>query len=57
MKWVKGIEAAVGRCPSKQVFLKIWQYSQENTSVEVSIGTPIQVYAYKYCKILNTAFL
>ena len=29
-------EAAVGRCSSKQVFLKTSQYSQENTCVRVS---------------------
>ena len=32
------IEAAVRRCSSKQVVLKISQYSQENTSVGVSFS-------------------
>ena len=33
---IRGTEAAVRRCSSKQVFLKISQYSQENTCVGVS---------------------
>ena len=35
MRWVNA-EAVVRRCSSKQVFLKISQYSQANTSVGVS---------------------
>ena len=31
-------EAAVGRCSSKMVFLKILQYSQENTCVGVFLN-------------------
>ena len=33
---IRGTESAVRRCSSKQVFLKILQYSQENTCVGVS---------------------
>ena len=46
------------RCPSKKVFLKISQYSQENTCVGVNFikKTPTQVFSYEYCKIFKNSF-
>ena len=52
-------EAAVGRCSSKKVFLKISQYSQKNTCVGVSFyckETPAQVFSCEYCKIFKNSF-
>ena len=58
------LEAAVRRCSSRQVFLRISQYSQRKhlfwslflITLQSSIETPIQVLSSEYCKILRNAF-
>ena len=52
---IKSIEAAVRRCVSKQVFLKIPQHSQENTRWTLTEGLqlyqkeiPTQVFSGEY---------
>ena len=63
-------EAAVFRCFSKQAFLKVTQYSQENTCVGVSFqqsftlsglqrygkGIPTKLFSFEYCKVLKNSF-
>ena len=57
-------EAAVGRYSSKTVFLKMLQYSQENTNAGVCPAglqlyykeTPTQVLPYEYCDIFKNSF-
>ena len=44
------VEAATGGIPLKQVFLKIWQNSQENTCVGVSFMESCNPVACKFMK-------
>ena len=48
-------ETAVRRCSSKKLFLKIWQYSQENSCV--SCVTLTQVFFCDYFEIFKSSFL
>ena len=57
-------KTAVRRCSSKQVFLKILQYSQENTSVGISflsspdlknIETPTKVFSCDNCEFFKNS--
>ena len=58
-------EAAVRRCSSKKVFLKILQYSPENTCVCSTLcltnfikrEIPTQIFACEYWKIFNNSFI
>ena len=56
-------EATFRRCSSKQVFLKIWQYSQENTisrnlflNKVSDLRPPTQVFSCEYCEIFKNSF-
>ena len=60
---IKSIEAAVRRCVSKQVFLKIPQHSQENTRWTLTEGLqlyqkeiPTQVFSGEYWEIFKNTF-